>query len=103
MNMSDNEIFDLENPFPEPVEMEITDSIDLHAFAPRDVKAVTEAYLEEAHKKGFRLVRIIHGKGIGVQRETVRKVLENTPFVKSFKTADELSGSWGAMIVHFHD
>jgi dsDNA-specific endonuclease/ATPase MutS2 len=101
--MSDNEILDLENPFPEPVEMEITDSIDLHAFAPRDVKAVTEAYLEEAHKKGFRLVRIVHGKGVGVQRETVRKVLENTPFVKSFKTADELSGSWGATIVTFHD
>ncbi len=92
-----------DNPFSEPVELEITDSIDLHAFAPRDVKAVTEAYLTEAHKKGFRLVRIIHGKGIGVQRETVRKVLEQTDFVKSFKTADELSGSWGATIVTFHD
>lgn len=92
---------DLENPFPEPVELEITDSIDLHAFAPRDVKAVAEAYLEEAYKKGFRLVRIIHGKGIGVQRETVRKVLEKTPFVKSFKTGDELSGGWGATIVEF--
>lgn len=101
--MNENEEFDLENPFPEPVELEITDSIDLHAFAPRDVKAVTAAYLEEARKKGFRMVRIIHGKGIGVQRETVRKVLENTPFVKSFKTADELSGSWGATIVKFHD
>ena len=92
---------DLDNPFPEPVELEITDSIDLHAFAPRDVKAVTEAYLAEARKKGFRLVRIIHGKGIGVQRETVRKVLEKTAFVKSFKTAGELSGSWGATIVEF--
>jgi dsDNA-specific endonuclease/ATPase MutS2 len=92
---------ELDNPFPEPVELEITDSIDLHAFAPRDVKAVTEAYLAEAHKKGFRLVRIIHGKGIGVQRETVRKVLEKSAFVKSFKTADELSGSWGATIVEF--
>jgi dsDNA-specific endonuclease/ATPase MutS2 len=99
----DGENLDLENPFPEPVELEITDSIDLHAFAPRDVKAVTEAYLEEARKKGFRLVRIIHGKGIGVQRETVRKVLESTPFVKSFKTADELSGSWGATIVKLHE
>ena len=94
---------EFENPFPEPVELEITDSIDLHAFAPRDVKAVTEAYLEEAHKKGFRLVRIIHGKGIGVQREIVKKVLENTAFVKSFKTGNEFSGSWGATIVTFHD
>jgi dsDNA-specific endonuclease/ATPase MutS2 len=97
--MSDHEILDLENPFGEFVELEITDSIDLHAFAPRDVKAVTEAYLVEARKKGFRIVRIIHGKGIGVQRETVRKVLEKTAFVKSFKTADELSGSWGATVV----
>ena len=101
--MNENEEFDLENPFPEPVEMEITDSIDLHAFAPRDVKAVTEAYLDEAYRKGFRLVRIIHGKGIGVQRETVRKVLEKNAFVKSFKTADELSGSWGATIVTLID
>ena len=91
----------LENPFPEPVEIEITDSLDLHAFAPRDVKAVTEAYLEEARKKGFRLVRIIHGKGIGVQRETVRKVLAETDFVKSFKNGSEFSGSWGATIVEF--
>src|SRR5215213_8233238 len=103
LEKNDGENFDPENPFPEPVELEITDSIDLHAFAPRDVKAVTEAYLEEAHKKGFRLVRIVHGKGIGVQREIVRKVLQNTDFVKSFKTADEFSGSWGATIVKLYD
>ena len=82
----------------EPVEIEISDSIDLHAFDPRDVKAVVTEYLKEAHKKGFRIVRIIHGKGIGVQRETVRKVLLETEFVKSFKTAPEFSGSWGATI-----
>lgn len=92
-----NEIF--ENPFDEPFEIEITDSIDLHAFAPRDVKSVTENYLEEARKKDFRIVRIIHGKGVGVQREIVRKVLENTDFVESFKTGDEFSGNWGATIV----
>lgn len=81
-----------DNPFAEPVEIEITDSIDLHAFQPRDVKAVVEAYLEEARKKGFAIVRIIHGKGIGVQREIVRKVLSETDFVESFKSGDELSG-----------
>lgn len=91
----------LENPFPEPVELEITDSLDLHAFSPKDVKAVTEAYLAEARKKGFRLVRIIHGKGIGVQREIVRKVLSETDFVQSFKSGDEFSGGWGATIVEF--
>ncbi len=89
---------DLENPFPETVELEITDSLDLHAFHPKDVKAVTEAYLEEARKKGFRLVRLIHGKGVGVQREIVRSVLAETDFVKSFKSGDEMSGGWGATI-----
>src|ERR1044072_9099707 len=92
--MQDNEELDVFNPFPEPVELEITDSIDLHAFAPRDVKNVVVAYLEEARKKGFTIVRIIHGKRIGVQRETVRKVLAETDFVASFKNGDEFSGSW---------
>ena len=99
--MKDNEDIDLLNPFPEPVELEITDTIDLHAFAPRDIKSVVETYLTEARKKGFPIVRIIHGKGIGVQQETVRKVLEKTDFVASFKSAPEFSGSWGATIVKF--
>lgn len=87
----------------EPFEIEITDSLDLHAFQPRDVKAVVTEYLKEAHKKGFRVVRIIHGKGVGVQRETVRKVLSETEFVKSFKNAPEFSGSWGATVATFKD
>jgi dsDNA-specific endonuclease/ATPase MutS2 len=90
---------DLNSPFPEPVEIEITDSLDLHAFQPRDVRAVVEAYLEEARKKGFRIVRIIHGKGVGVQREIVRKVLSENSYVRSFKSGDEFSGGWGATIV----
>ena len=85
-------------PFPDIVDIEITDSLDLHSFHPRDVKAVVTEYLKEAHKKGFPIVRIIHGKGVGVQREIVRKVLAQTPFVKSFKNAPEFSGSWGATI-----
>ena len=92
---------DLNDPFPEPVEIEITDSIDLHSFSPKDIRAVVEAYLPEAHKKGFSVVRIIHGKGVGVQREIVRKVLSETDFVRSFKNAPEFSGSWGATIVEF--
>jgi len=87
----------------EPFEIEITDSLDLHSFHPRDIKAVVTEYLKEAHKKGFRIVRIVHGKGIGVQRETVRKVLAETDFVKSFKNAPEFSGSWGATIATFKD
>lgn len=91
----------VDDPFPEPVEIEITDSIDLHSFSPKDIRAVVEAYLPEAHKKGFKIVRIIHGKGVGVGREIVRNVLSETDFVKSFKNAPEFSGSWGATIVEF--
>jgi dsDNA-specific endonuclease/ATPase MutS2 len=99
MNEAGN--IDLDNPFSEPFELEITDTLDLHAFAPRDVKSVVETYLIEARKKKFKVVRLIHGKGIGVQRETVRKVLADTDFVKSFKNAPEFSSSWGATIVEF--
>lgn len=87
-----------ETPFPEPVEIEITDSIDLHAFRPQDMRNVLVAYLEEAHSKGFPFVRIIHGKGVGVQREMTRKVLSETPFVRKFKSGDEFSGGWGATV-----
>ncbi len=88
-----------ENPFPDPVDLEITDSIDLHSFQPREIRAVVEAYLIEAFKKKFPIVRIIHGKGVGVQREIVRKVLSESDLVESFKNAPEFSGSWGATIV----
>lgn len=94
-------IDEADNLFPEPVEIEITDSLDLHSFRPREIRAVVEAYLPEAHKKGFTTVRIIHGKGVGVQREIVRKVLSETDFVRKFKNAPEFSGSWGATIVEF--
>ena len=89
-----------ENPFPEPVELEITDSIDLHSFQPRDIRAVVEAYLFEAFKKQFPIVRIIHGKGIGQLRQTVHQLLERHPDVDSFNLAPEHFGGWGATIVH---
>ncbi len=90
---------DDENPFPDTVEIEITDSLDLHSFSPKDVKKVVEAYLDEARSHGFQFVRIIHGKGIGVQRDIVRGVLKETDFVKSFRSGDEFSGGWGATVV----
>jgi len=99
--MNEAEDIDLDNPFLEPFELEITDTLDLHAFAPRDVKLVVETYLTEARKKNYKVIRLIHGKGIGVQRETVRKVLAETDFVKSFKNAPEFSSSWGETIVEF--
>ncbi len=86
----------------EPFEYEITDTIDLHAFKPAEVKSVTETYLREANRKGFEMVRIIHGKGIGVYREIVRSVLRETEFVERFEFADEFSGGgMGATIAYF--
>jgi dsDNA-specific endonuclease/ATPase MutS2 len=87
------------NPFPEPVEIEITDVFDLHTIPPREMKAVVEEYLREAHARGFRVVRIIHGKGIGVQRETVRAVLARTSFVIDWTDAPPQAGGLGATIV----
>jgi dsDNA-specific endonuclease/ATPase MutS2 len=92
---------DPSNPFPEPIRLEIRDVFDLHTIAPREVKLVVEAYLEEARRAGFRSVRIIHGKGVGVQREMVRKILERTSFVEHWTDAPPEAGGWGATIVRF--
>lgn len=90
---------DTEDPFPEPVEIEITDIFDLHTIPPRDVKRVVEEYLELARDKGFPVVRIIHGKGIGVQREMVRTILARTNFVLDWTDAPPEAGGLGATIV----
>jgi dsDNA-specific endonuclease/ATPase MutS2 len=83
----------------EPVAIPITDILDLHTFAPRDIRNAVEAYLEEAHRLGFQALRIIHGRGIGVQRELVRSILSRTPFVLDFGDAPAEAGGWGATIV----
>ena len=87
-----------EDPFTAPVVLEIRDVIDLHTIAPREVKAVVEEYLRQAHARGFPYVRIIHGKGLGVQREMVRAVLARTPFVIAFYDAPPQAGGLGATI-----
>ena len=94
MTLSDDEDF-----FPEPVVIEITDVFDLHTIPPRQVKVVVEEYLREAHAKGFPVVRIIHGKGIGVQREMVRAILARTDFVLDWTDAPPDAGGLGATIV----
>ncbi len=71
-------------------------SIDLHAFAPRDVVSVVEEYLEAAAQGRFREVRLIHGKGTGVQRAAVRALLSRHPLVESFSDAPPEGGGWGA-------
>ena len=95
-----NEIDDT-SPYPEPVVVEITDVFDLHTIPPREVKAVVEEYLLEAQRKGFLVVRIIHGKGIGVQREAVRAILARTSFVENWTDAPPDAGGLGATIVKF--
>src|SRR5689334_17918505 len=91
--------FDSDDPFPEPVQIEITDVFDLHTIPLRDVKRVVEEYLLLAREQGFRVVRIIHGKGIGVQREMVRSILARTDFVRDWTDAPPDAGGLGATIV----
>ncbi len=86
-------------PDEDPVVIPITDVFDLHTVPPRDVKWVVEEYLLEARQRGLRALRIIHGRGIGVQREIVRQVLARTEFVVDFRDAPAEAGGWGATIV----
>ncbi len=83
----------------EPIPIPITDVFDLHSVPPRDVQAIVEEYLDQARLRGFRVLRIIHGRGIGVQRETVRAILARTHFVTDFRDAPPEAGGWGATIV----
>ena len=72
----------------------IEDSMDLHSFLPREVRIVVEEYLYQAGQRGMREVRIIHGRGIGVQREIVQTILRNHPDVISFRDADDRGSTW---------
>lgn len=83
----------------EPIRIPISDVFDLHTVQPREVADVVEAYLEEAHRLGLRSLRIIHGRGIGVQRHIVRSVLARSPLVITYGDAPPEAGGWGATIV----
>jgi dsDNA-specific endonuclease/ATPase MutS2 len=85
-------------PDPDPIRIPITDVFDLHSVPPRDVKEVVEEYLREARAQGLRALRIIHGRGIGAQREMVRAILARTDFVAEFRDAPAEAGGWGATI-----
>jgi DNA-nicking Smr family endonuclease len=95
----EDESLDPMNPFPDPVVIEFRDVIDLHSIPPKQVRAVVEDYLEQARERGVAWVRIIHGKGIGVQREIVRSILARTPYVVNYGDAPLEAGSWGATVV----
>ena len=83
-----------------PSRLPIEGVLDLHTFQPKDVKDLLPAYLEECRRRDIRVVRIIHGKGIGTLREIVHAVLTRMPEVCSFRLADESAGGWGATVVH---
>jgi DNA-nicking Smr family endonuclease len=80
----------------------ITGELDLHAFAPQDVLSVVEEYLVACAKAGIANVRLVHGKGKGVQRAAVRRLLAGSPLVASFADAPQEAGGWGATIVSLH-
>lgn len=80
------------------VVLPIEDSIDLHHFAPRDILNVVTDYLQAASEKGFEEVRLIHGRGKGVQRARIRKLLETHPLVVDFRDAPHTRGGWGATL-----
>ncbi|HEX9944424.1 MAG TPA: Smr/MutS family protein [Thermoanaerobaculia bacterium] len=92
----DAEDGDEEFPGPEPVELPITDILDLHSFQPAEVPDVVRDWLDAAWEKGFRELRIVHGKGIGVQRQTVRTLLARDRRVEAFGDAPLEAGGWGA-------
>jgi hypothetical protein len=83
-----------------PVEIPVEDSIDLHPFPPRDVPDVVDAYLEVAVEKGYAEVRLIHGRGIGVQRDRVQKLLARHSLVSGFHDAPADRGGWGATVAY---
>ncbi len=80
----------------EPVELPVTDVLDLHSFRPAEVPDLVREYLDAAYEKGLRELRIVHGKGIGVQRQTVRTLLSRDPRVEAFGDAPLEGGGWGA-------
>ena len=81
------------------VQIPLTGELDLHAFAPRDIPSVVEEYVRACADAGLTVLRLVHGRGKGVQRAVVRRVLGRMPQVASCEDAAAGSGGWGATIV----
>jgi DNA-nicking Smr family endonuclease len=96
-NYGDVSGFEDGSPFVNPVIVPIEDHLDLHPFQPKEIPSVVEEYLNECKAAGFRVVRLIHGKG--VQRNIIRSLLEKHGIVESFHDAPREAGSWGATVV----
>ncbi len=101
---TDEAVDDDQPPDPQaPIELPVEDFIDLHPFSPREIPDVVTEYLAAAHAAGFREVRLIHGRGIGVQRERVRNVLAKHPLVDEYSDATADRGGWGATIARLRN
>ncbi len=87
------------DPFVVPIE----ESIDLHHFRPSEILAVVDAYIDAALEAGFREVRLIHGRGKGVQRANIRRFLEADPRVEGFRESSPDRGGWGATLAWLRD
>ena len=83
----------------EPIQIPIEDVLDLHTFRPQDIADLLENYFDECIKAGILSVRVIHGKGKGIQKKQVHRILQKNPQVKSFKDAPPEAGGWGATLV----
>jgi DNA-nicking Smr family endonuclease len=86
----------------EPVAIPITGELDLHAFSPRDIPSVVEEYAHECRTRGILRLRLVHGRGKGVQRAVVRRLLATLPGVVAFVDAPPEAGGWGATLVTLH-
>jgi dsDNA-specific endonuclease/ATPase MutS2 len=83
----------------EPIQIPIEDVLDLHTFRPQDIADLLENYFDECIKAGIFSVRVIHGKGKGIQKKQVQRILQKNPQVKNFKAAPPEAGGWGATLV----
>ncbi len=93
-----HDLHDDTSPADDPVVLPLEDHIDLHPFAPRDIPSVVEEYVWQCHEEGLREVRLIHGRGKGVQRRIVQSALEKNPLVESCHDAPPERGGWGATV-----
>jgi len=80
------------------VRVPLTGDLDLHSFAPRDIPSVVEEYVRACRDEGILHLRLAHGRGKGVQRAVVQRVLRSLPEVESFADAPAGAGGWGATL-----
>ncbi len=83
----------------DPIRIPIEDVLDLHTFRPRDIADLLNAYFSECIKEGILSVRVIHGKGKGIQKRQVHQILDKHPLVRRYSDAPPEAGGWGATLV----